>query len=68
MNISAGNRQGKGAILKDFKQYLMDDGYFRQEELIFADCDRNQRARVSTFLSKAAAFAGYDYDARGLTH
>ena len=54
--------------MKDFKQYLMDDGYFRQEELIFADCDRNQRARVSTFLSKAAAFAGYDYDARGLTH
>ena len=39
--------------MKDFKQYLMDDGYFRQEELIFADCDRNQRARVSTFLSKA---------------
>ena len=54
--------------MKDFKQYLMDDGYFRQEELIFADCDRNQRARVSTFLSKAAAFAGYDYDARGLGH
>ena len=54
--------------MKDFKQYLMDDGYFRQEELIFADCDRNQRARVSTFLSKAAAFAGYDYDARGLDH
>ena len=38
------------------------------EELCFADCDRYQRARVSGLLNKAAAYAGYDYNARGLTH
>ena len=54
--------------MEDFKQRLLENGYFRQEELVFADCDRNQRARVSALLSKAAAFAGYDYDARGLTY
>ena len=46
--------------MEDFKQRLLENGYFRQEELVFADCDRNQRARVSALLSKAAAFAGYD--------
>ena len=35
---------------------------------MFWDCDRNKRVRVAALLSKAAAFAGYDYDARGLTH
>lgn len=54
--------------MNSFKQELWEDGYFRQEELVFADCDCRQRARVSTLLSKAAAYAGYDYDARGLTH
>lgn len=54
--------------MQDFKQELYENGYFRQEELIFADCDRNKNARVATLLSKAAAYAGYDYDARGLTH
>ena len=54
--------------MKDFQQKLMENGYFRQEEFVFADCDRNKRARVASLLSKAAAFAGYDYDARGLTH
>ena len=46
----------------------MENGYFRQEEFVFADCDRNKRARVAALLSRAAAFAGYDYDARGLTY
>lgn len=46
----------------------MENGCSRQEELVFWDCDRNQRVRVAALLSKAAAFAGYDYDARGLTH
>ena len=55
-------------ILENFKQDLLENGYFRQEELIFADCDRYQRARISGLLNKAAAYAGYDYDARGLTH
>lgn len=54
--------------MNDFKQRLTENSYFRQEELVFADCDRNQLVRVSTLLSKAGAFAGYDYDARGLTH
>lgn len=51
-----------------FKTELMENGYFRQEELTFADCDRNKNARVSALLRKAANYAGYDYDARGLTH
>ncbi len=51
-----------------FDQILTEDSYSRKEELVFADCDRNKRARVAGLLSKAAAFAGYDYDARGLTH
>ncbi len=71
---------GKGAILscenmkfledvmEDLKQRLMEDGYFRQEELTFWDCDREKRVRIAAILSKLGAFAGYDYDARGLTH
>jgi len=46
----------------------MENGCFRQEELGFWDCDREQRVRVAALLSKMATFAGYDYDARGLTH
>lgn len=54
--------------MKDFKQSLTEDSYSRQEELTFADCDRSKRVRVAALLSKMATFAGYDYDARGLTH
>ena len=54
--------------MKDFQQILTENGYSRQEELIFWDCGPDQRVRVAALLSKAAAFAGYDYDARGLTH
>lgn len=54
--------------MQDFKQRSMENGYFRQEELTFWDCDREQRVRAAALLSKMAAFAGYDYDARGLTH
>lgn len=54
--------------MNDFKQVLTENSYFRQEELIFWDCDRNKRMRVATMLSKMGAFAGYDYDARGFTH
>lgn len=52
----------------DFKQCSLENGYFRQEEMTFWDCDREKRARVAALLSKMAIFAGYDYDARGLTH
>ena len=31
--------------MKDFRQELYENGYFRQEELCFADCDRYQRPR-----------------------
>lgn len=54
--------------MEDFKQCSYENGYFRQEELGFWDCDREQRARIAALLSKMATFAGYDYDARGLTH
>lgn len=54
--------------MEDFKQYLTENSYTRQEELVFWDCDREKRMRVAAILSKMAAFAGYDYDARGLTH
>lgn len=54
--------------MNDFKQNLTENSYSRQEELVFWDCDRNKRVRVAALLSKMAAYAGYDYDARGLTH
>ena len=54
--------------MEDFKQSLTENSYTRQEELVFRDCDREKRMRVASILSKMAAFAGYDYDARGLTH
>ena len=54
--------------MEAFRQTLTENSYSRQEELVFWDCDREQRARVSALLSKLGAFAGYDYDARGLTH
>ena len=37
--------------MKDFRQELYEIGYFRQEELCFADCDRYQRASVSGLLN-----------------
>jgi len=54
--------------MEDFKQRLYENGYFRQEELGFWDCDREQRVRIAALLSKMATFAGYDYNARGLNH
>ena len=56
------------SALPAFVQRLYENGYFRQEELVFRECDRNKRVRVGSLLAKMAAFAGYDYDARGLTH
>ena len=54
--------------MSELKEVLQEDSYLRQKQLIFADCDRYRRARVSTLLSIAAAVAGADYDARGLTY
>ncbi|MDD5931031.1 MAG: thioesterase [Oscillospiraceae bacterium] len=55
-------------MLEDFKQILTQTSYSRQEELTFWDCDREKQVRVAALLSKMAAFAGYHYDALGLTH
>lgn len=54
--------------MEDFKQRLYENGYFRQEEMGFWDCGPDQRVRVAALLSRLGTFAGYDYDARGLTH
>lgn len=54
--------------MEGFQHHLMENGCSRQEELGFWDCDREQRVRIAALLSKMATFAGYDYDARGLTH
>ena len=40
--------------MSDLKEILQENSYMRQQQLIFADCDRYQRARVSTLLSIAA--------------
>lgn len=52
--------------MRDFKQNFKDDGYFRQEELTFWDCDCAERMRVAAVLSKIAVFGGYHYNALGL--
>lgn len=54
--------------MNDLKQGMTENSYFRQEELTFWDCDRNKNMRMAAILSKVATYAGYDYDARGLTH
>ena len=54
--------------MEAFHQWMAENGYSRQEELVFPDCDRNRNARIAALLGKAAVFAGYDYDARGLTY
>jgi len=54
--------------MEAFEQTLTPDGYSRQGELNFSDCDRNRRIRPAAVLSLMAAAAGYDYDARGLTY
>ena len=51
----AGRRR---ASMSDLREVLQENSYLRQKQLIFADCDRYQRARVSTLLSIAAAVAG----------
>ena len=50
------------------RQWMTEESFSRQEELIFENCDRNRRARMSTLLSLCASVAGNDYDARGLPY
>lgn len=54
--------------LRGFAQCQTENSYLREVELAFADCDRDGNVRPSALLSLTAAMAGYDYDARGLTH
>ena len=54
-------------MVKELKIVLTDAGYSRQEEVIFAECDKNGWMRMAALLSKIATFGGYDYDARGIT-
>lgn len=54
--------------MKAFQQWLTENGYAREVELAFADCDRDKNVRPAKLLSLLAAAAGFDYDARGLTH
>lgn len=53
--------------MEAFQQRLTDSSYLRQEEVTFGECDRNERLRMAGLLGKLACFAGYDYDARGMT-
>lgn len=53
--------------MEDFKQSVTEAGYLRQEEVAFSECDRNEKLRMAGLLGKMACFAGYDYDARGMT-
>lgn len=54
--------------MRAFQQWQMENSYAREVELAFADCDRNKNVRAAKLLSLMAAMAGFDYDARGLTH
>ena len=54
--------------MKAFGQWLTEESYARETELSFADCDREKSVRPAKLLSLVAAVAGFDYDARGLTH
>ena len=49
-------------------QELTETTFSREEELTFASCDVRKKMKLSTMLSMMASIAGYDYDARGLTH
>lgn len=51
-----------------FRQNLTQNSYCRDMEVDFSHCDRSQRMRVGAMLTQAAVYAGYDYDARGLTY
>ena len=53
--------------MPEFKEFLTEDMYSRQEQLTFWDCDALMRVRPAAILSKIAMFGGYHYDALGYT-
>lgn len=54
--------------MRDFHQECDDLHYARETEISFADCGPQRKMRVGAMLSRMAVYAGYDYDARGLTY
>ena len=54
--------------MEAFRQELTECSYSREDEVTFADCDRNRKMRVGAMLDRMATMAGFDYDARGLTY
>lgn len=54
-------------MIKTFTCEVTENSYIRQEEIIFGECDRNEKVRMAGLLGKIATFGGYDYDARGMT-
>ncbi|MDY3281864.1 acyl-[acyl-carrier-protein] thioesterase [Dysosmobacter sp.] len=50
------------------KQWWEGERFFRQEELIFRDCDVLGRVRPAALVVMMGSIGGYDYDARGLTY
>ena len=54
--------------MEDYRAELTETSYMREIEVDFSQCDRNQTMTMGAILTQAAVFAGYDYDARGLTY
>lgn len=54
--------------MEGLREELTENSYMREMQVNFAQCDRNERMRIGSMLTAAAIYAGYDYDARGLTH
>ncbi len=54
--------------MEGFREEQAENGYMREMQVDFSKCDRNERMRVGSMVTEAAVYAGYDYDARGLTH
>ena len=55
-------------MLTSRNQWFTEDGFARQEEVIFAQCDRNKILRPATLLKQCGAMAGFHCDAKGLTY
>lgn len=54
--------------LLERKQYLLDGGFSREEEITFGQCDKNLNIHLSTLLQQFVATASFHCQAYGLTH
>ena len=59
----AGRRR---ASMSDLREVLQENSYLRQKQLIFADCDRYQRARVQKTASKVFRIPSVEIRCRAL--